>query len=164
MPTRDELVRNVVFLQSVAELLAIPIRAAEHYPKGLGPTHPEVAKRLPAELPAKTAFSCCGAAGFRAELQSLGKTQVVLCGMEAHVCLLQTALDLREAGYTVFVAVDAIAARFAFDREIAMHRLDRAGCVLTTVESIAFEWLGDASHPQFKAMQKLVIERAKSLA
>jgi nicotinamidase-related amidase len=161
MPTAASLVRTVSFLLDVATLLEVPARSAEHYPKGLGPTNADVAKRLPPNPPAKTAFSCCGAAGFLPDLKSLNRSHVVLVGMETHVCLSLTALDLLEAGFTVFVPVDAVACRFALDGEVALKRLEKAGAVLTTAEAVAFEWMVDASHPQFKAVSKLVIENGK---
>ncbi len=162
MPTGPALVRNVAFLLDAAALLGVPAVATEQYPKGLGPTTPEVAKRLPSPIAAKTAFSCCGASGFLTELRSPGRGQVVLVGMEAHVCVAQTAFDLLEAGFEVFVPADAVASRSAFDHEVALRRLDRAGATVTTAEAVAFEWVGDAAHPQFKAVSKLVIARSEA--
>lgn len=161
MPSRGELVRNAAFLLDVARLLDIPVRATEQYPQGLGATTDELAKRLPPNIPAKTAFSCKGAVGLFDELRSLKRTNVVLTGMETHVCVVQTAFDLMEAGYTVFLPVDAIGSRFRIDQDTALRRLERAGAIPTTVEAVAFEWLGDSRHSQFKTVSKLVIERSK---
>jgi hypothetical protein len=161
MPAAKSLVASVGFLLDVAKLLEVPARSAEHYPKGLGPTTAEIARRLPPDPPAKTAFSCCGAAGFLDSLGALGRRTAVVVGMEAHVCLAMTALDLLAAGYTVFVPVDAVASRFDLDQQTALRRLDKAGCTLTTAEAVAFEWMRDASHPNFKAMSRLVIDRAR---
>lgn len=158
-PNAPALVRNACFLLDVATTLDVPIRATVQYPKGLGPTNAEVAKRLPA-IVEKTAFSCCGAGTFLEELEMLQRPNVVLVGLETHVCVMQTALDLLEAGLHVFLPVDALAARFATDHGAALQRMDRAGAVLTTVEAIAFEWLRDAAHPKFKAVSKLVVDRA----
>src|SRR5687768_9843516 len=144
IPTAAALVRNVAFLIDAAKLLSVPVTATEQYPKGLGPTTPELARRLSADLPAKTAFSCCGAAGFLSDLRGLGRPNVVLAGMESHVCVAQTALDLLEAGLTVFLPADALAARSAIDHDAAVRRLERAGAVPTTAEAVAFEWVGDA--------------------
>jgi nicotinamidase-related amidase len=160
MPTGPALVRNVAFLLDAANLLGVPAIATEQYPKGLGPTTAELTRRLPGDRLAKTAFSCCGAAGFLTDLRALGRPNVVLAGMEAHVCVLQTALDLLEAGLTVFLPVDAVASRYDVDHATAVRRLERAGGVPTTAEAVAFEWVGDSAHPQFKAVSKLVIERA----
>jgi len=160
IPTAAELVKNAGFLLDVATLLGVPAMATEQYPKGLGPTHESIARRLPGSPPAKTAFSCCGAAGFLSELRKQNRTSVVVVGMEAHVCVLQTVLDLLEAGFEVQLPVDAVASRFAIDCETALRRLERAGAIPTTVETVAFEWLGDASHPWFKAVSKLILERS----
>lgn len=111
IPNGDDLVRNVGFLLDVATLLGVEAVATEQYPKGLGPTAPAIARRLPPNPPAKTAFSCCGAAGFLADLRAGGRPNAILVGMETHVCIAQTAMDLLEAGFTVFLPVDALAAR-----------------------------------------------------
>jgi nicotinamidase-related amidase len=159
MAAAESLVANTAFLLDVAKLLEVPIRATEQYPKGLGATAPEIARRLSAAAE-KTAFSCCGAGTFLEELEMLQRSNIVLAGMEAHVCVLQTALDLLEAGLQVVLPVDALASRHELDRSTALTRLERGGAVLTTVESLAFEWLRDAKHPHFKAVSKLVIERS----
>jgi nicotinamidase-related amidase len=160
LPTAAALVRNAAFLLDVAALVEVPARATEQYPKGLGSTTAELARRLPKSPPAKTAFSCCGAGTFLEELEMLRRPNVVLTGMETHVCVSQTALDLLGAGLHVFLAVDALGSRFAVDHDTALRRLEQAGAVLTTVEAVAFEWIGDSAHPQFKAVSKLVISRA----
>lgn len=161
MPAAKSLVASVGFVLDVANLLAIPALATEQYPKGLGPTNADIARRLPPNPLAKTAFSCCGAPGLYGALKMLDKPSVVLVGMEAHVCVAQTALDLLEHGFAVFLPVDAVASRFAVDSETALRRLDRAGAILTTAEAVAFEWMRDASHPNFKAVSKLVIDRVR---
>jgi hypothetical protein len=160
IPAAETLVRNTGFVLDVAAALSVPVRATEQYPKGLGPTTAEIARRLPATIPSKTTFSCCGASTFLEELEMLRRPNVVLVGMETHVCVAQTALDLLHAGLHVFLPVDALAARGAGDHDTALRRLERAGAVLTTAEAVAFEWMCDAAHPQFKAVSKLVIERA----
>lgn len=159
IPNAAELVSNAGFLLDAATLLGVEALATEQYPKGLGPTTQEIARRLPPHPPSKTAFSCRGAAGFLADLRSGGRPNVVLVGMETHVCIAQTAFDLLDLGFTVFLPVDALASRHAVDHATALRRLERAGAVPTTVEAIAFEWLGDATHPQFKSVSKLVVVR-----
>lgn len=159
IPNAGDLVRNAGFLLDVATLLGVEAVATEQYPKGLGPTAPEIARRLPPALPSKTAFSCCGAAGFLADLRASGRRCVVLVGMETHVCVAQTAMDLVEAGLTVFLPVDGLASRHLVDHATALRRLERFGCIPTTVEAVAFEWLGDAAHPQFKSVSKLIVAR-----
>jgi nicotinamidase-related amidase len=160
IPSARSLVRNTAFLIDVAKLLDVPVRATEQYPKGLGPTTAELARRLPQPLPPKTAFSCCGAGTFLEEIEMLRRPNVVLAGMETHVCIAQTALDLLHAGLHVFLPVDALAARGEADHAAALRRLEQAGAVPTSAEAIAFEWLGDAKHPRFKEVSKLVIEQA----
>ncbi|MBX9625146.1 MAG: isochorismatase family protein [Gemmataceae bacterium] len=160
MPGAQPLVRNVAFLLDAANLHAVPVRATEQYPKGLGPTTAEVARRLPQPASSKTAFSCCGAGTLLEELEMLQRPNVVVAGMETHVCVLQTALDLLEAGLHVFVPVDAVAARFGADHDAAVRRLEAAGAVPVTAETVAFEWTRDSGHPQFKALSRLVIARA----
>ncbi len=162
IPTATSLVKNIAFLLDVAQLLDVPVRATEQYPQGLGGTTAELARRLPRPPVAKTAFSCCGAGTFLEELEMLYRPQIVLTGMETHVCVSQTAFDLLQAGLQVYLPVDALGARFAIDHEIALRRLERAGAVLTTVEAIAFEWLRDAAHPQFASFRQLVIARSAS--
>ena len=161
MPTATQLVASVGFVLDVANLLQIPVRATEQYPKGLGPTTADIARRLPQPVPAKTAFSCCGADGFVAELRGTGRRTAVLVGMETHVCVAQTAFDLLAEGFTVFLPADAVSSRFDIDHATALRRLERAGAVPTTAEAVAFEWVRDAAHPQFKAVSKLVIERVR---
>jgi hypothetical protein len=161
IPTAPSLVRNTAFVLDVAATLAVPVRATEQYPKGLGPTTDEIARRLPTTLPSKTTFSCCGAGTFLEELEMLRRPNVVLVGMETHVCVMQTGLDLLNAGLHVFLPVDALASRGALDHDTALRRLEQAGAVLTTAEAIAFEWMGDAKHPQFKAVSALVISRSQ---
>lgn len=161
IPNRAELVRNAAFLMDVARLLEVPVRATEQYPQGLGPTTEELTKRLPPNIPAKTAFSCKGAIGLFDDIRSLKRPSVVLMGMETHVCITQTVFDLLDAGYNVFLPVDAVGSRFRVDLDTAIRRLERVGVIPTTVEAVAFEWLGDSKHPQFKSVSKLVIERSK---
>ena len=156
------LVRNIAFIIDVARLLGVEVFATEQYAKGLGPTVPELAQRLPRPLE-KLSFSSCGAPGLIDALRKQGRSRVLLVGIESHVCVLNTALDLLDEGYYVYPAVDAIGCRFALDHDVAMRRLEAAGAFLTTVESAAFEWTGGAEHPRFKAMSALVKERARTV-
>jgi nicotinamidase-related amidase len=151
MPARDTVVRAAGILIDAAARLGIPVLATEQYPQGLGPTVPELTAKLPADAKRieKTSFSACGAL-------PLARPQVVLAGMEAHVCVLQTALELAAAGSEVFVAADAICSRAEANRENALARLDKAGVVVTNTESVLFEWLRDAAHEHFRAISKLI--------
>lgn len=161
MPTANALVHSVAFLIDVADALGVPVWATEQYPKGLGPTTAEIARRLRLTVPSKTAFSCCGAAGFVDELTATGRRTAVLVGMEAHVCVAQTAFDLLGHGYRVVLPVDAISSRQELDKVVAVRRLEGAGVVVTTAEALAFEWMRDATHPAFKAVSRLVIDRPR---
>ena len=114
-----------------------------------------------ADTPAKVVFSCGGVPEVIAALA--GTPSVLLAGIEAHVCVMQTALDLLGRGLRVFVAADAVASRDDYDREIALRRMERAGAVLTTAETAAFEWLGTAGSPAFKAVSLLVQDRSRRL-
>ena len=159
MPGAAALVKNAGFVLDVANLLEIPVRATEQYPKGVGPTTADIARRLPAPPAAKTAFSCCGCGTFLEELEMLQRPNVVLVGMETHVCVQQTALDLIGAGLHVYLPADALAAWGEVDHAAALRRMEHAGAVVTTAEAVAFEWVRDSTHPQFKAVSALVVGR-----
>jgi nicotinamidase-related amidase len=159
IPVAHDLLRNTAFVLDTAALLGIPIIATEQYPKGLGPTVRELIQRLQDSPMEKTTFSCCGAGMFLTRLTTLQRPDVILVGMETHVCVSHTAFDLLEAGFQVFLPMDALASRFEVDHVTALRRLEHAGAILSTVEAIAFECLRDASHPQFKAVSKLIVAR-----
>lgn len=158
----DAIVRNIAFLIDAARLLQLPVLATEQYPKGLGPTVPELAKRLP-ERPDKVAFSCCAVPSVIETLHREARPKVVLCGIEAHVCVLQTALDLLAADFRVYLAVDAVGSRFRIDQDIGVRRLEKAGAILTTCEGVAFECIGGSSHPAFKSFSALVQQRMQAM-
>lgn len=141
-------------LADAARLLDVPAILTEQYPRGLGPTLGSLAAKLPPALE-KRSFSCCGCDGFVAAIPG-DREQVVLAGLETHVCVAQTALDLLGRGYAVFVVVDAVAARHTIDHDVALRRLEAAGAVLTTSEAVLFEWCRSADHPRFQAVRRLV--------
>ena len=150
--------RNSGLLIRSAGLLHVPIFASEQYPKGLGHLETEISRLLPAtcKIYEKTSFSLGAVPEFLADLAHSGRTQVALCGMEAHICILQTAIDLAHAGYEVFVIADAVCSRFRESYETALDRLRVGGVAITDSESVLFEWLRDAGNPHFKALQALV--------
>jgi nicotinamidase-related amidase len=154
---------NIRFLLDAAALLDVPVLATEQYPQGLGQTAPAIAERLPLPIPSKTTFSCLGAGSFREQLAGLNRPAIVVSGIETHICVMQTSLDLLERGSRVLVAVDAVASRHHLDHEMALRRLEREGAWLTTSEAIVFEWLGDAKSPAFKAASALVQDRSRRL-
>lgn len=141
-----------------ANLLKIPVFVTEQYPKGLGNLEQEIAVLLAndARRYEKTSFSCAGASGFAEDLSGSGRKQIVLVGMEAHVCVLQTALDLLSMGYQIHAVAEAVCSRHRESYETALNRMRMAGVNIVNAESVLFEWLHDARHPQFKAVQSLV--------
>ena len=162
IPSADAVIRDIAFLVDVAKLTGVEVLATEQYPRGLGPTVATLASRLPAR-PDKVGFSCCAVPGLTEGLRKARRSRVLLAGIEAHVCVLQTALDLLGSDFRVYIAADACASRYPADRDISLRRLERAGAILTTAETAAFEWLGGSTHPQFKAVSALVQERMQQL-
>ena len=160
MPTAvvQQVIHNTTSLIEAAKALAIPLLLTEQYPQGLGVTAAELKAHLPAEsaLVAKTCFSGCGAPGIQSVINNPSRQQYILTGMETHVCVLQTALELQAMGRAVFVVADAVCSRHKSNYRIALARLQQAGVIVTSTESVIFEWLRDASHPQFKALSKLI--------
>lgn len=154
----EEVLRNTRSLLISALRLSIPVLVTQQYPKGLGNLHPDLNGVLPAaaRIIDKTQFSCCGAPGYREALSATGRRQVVVVGMEAHVCVLQTAAALRDEGYEVFVVEDAVCSRSRTKRDNALARLRHAGIAVSNVESVLFEWLRDAGHEHFKELSKLI--------
>jgi nicotinamidase-related amidase len=157
-PERAAMVKNAEILLQAVQDLEIPVTYTEQYPKGLGPTVPALVERMPAlsRLLEKTTFSCCAADGFLKNIKALGRPQVVLIGQEAHVCVLQTALELSAEGLQVFVVEDGICSRSLAHKQNALARMREAGVIVTNLESLLFEWLRDATHPQFKAISDLI--------
>jgi nicotinamidase-related amidase len=162
IPAADAVVRNIAFLIDGARVLGMPVQATEQYPKGLGPTVAELAKRVP-QRPDKVAFSCCAIPEVVHGLQTAARPKVVLAGIETHVCVQQTALDLLALGFRVYIPADAVASRYAVDHDRALHRLEQAGAIITSSEAAVFEWVGGAGSPQFKEISRLVQDRMKAL-
>jgi nicotinamidase-related amidase len=150
----DAVVARAVRLAEAAQLLDVPIRATEQYPVGLGPTVPPLAAYPQATL-TKTTFSAAADPGFAALLPA-GSGQVVVAGCEAHVCVLQTVLDLLGAGRRVVLAADATGSRDPADKAVAVERARQHGAEIVTSEMVLFEWLRDARHPKFREVQKLL--------
>ena len=154
---KEQLIQTSVRLIKGAAILGIPIFATEQYRKGLGPTAPEVAAAITGFAPLeKVTFSACGAEDFSEALKRKEVKNVILCGIEAHVCVLQTCLDLLDHDVNVFVAADAISARNPENSRLAMQRMHDAGAVIASTEMILFELLGRARTDEFKQVQMLV--------
>ncbi len=149
---------NTGRLLEASSILKIPVLLTEQYPKGLGPTDVRIAQKLPeaTQVFEKTGFSCCSAEGFCGALESSGRKQIILAGQEAHVCVLQTALELRHNGYQVFVTEDAVCSRKAEHKFYALQRMQQQGIIIINYESVLFEWLRDASHPDFRRVSGLL--------
>ncbi len=139
-------------LVAAARMLELPLLVSEQYPKGLGPTAPEVGLEQEPRIE-KTVFSAARAEGF----DLAGREQALVCGIETHVCVSQTVHDLLERGVEVHVPADAVGSRHTLDHERGLERMERAGAVVGTVEASLFELLQRAGTPEFKAVQKLII-------
>jgi nicotinamidase-related amidase len=150
--TFDQVAANCAKLLSGARILEIPVLVSEQYPKGLGHTVAEVGLR-DEQVIEKTIFSAVRAEGFRLS----GRDQAVVCGIETHVCVNQTVHDLLQRGVEVHVPAEAVGSRHQLDYERGLERLERAGAVVSTVETVLFELLGRAGTPEFKAVQSLVL-------
>lgn len=147
------------WLIKLANDLKIPVCATEHYTHGLGKTIPKLQIQLTTPiLVDKVTFSCYQDPVFRSEWGKLGKPQVILIGIESHVCIMQTAFDMLEAGNEVFVVSNAIGSRNDFDKKYALKRMLAAGIHLVTAEMIFFEWIGQAGTTEFKTLSKKFLQ------
>lgn len=150
---------TVSMLVSGAELFGVPVVTTEQYPKGIGHTVPELSEACKGGVVEKVSFGCCGESNFLAALKDLGRSQVIVAGMEAHVCVYQTVLGLLEDGYRVHLVCDAICSRSKIDYLTAVANARQAGAVVTTAETILFQILQKSTHEQFRSVSKLVKER-----
>ena len=155
---QHEVVWNIRRLVDAANLLCIDIKFTEQYPQRLGKTIELVSKSINRDAIAKMAFSCIECIEIFEQLRKAGREKLLLCGVEAHVCVQQSALDLLFNNFDVYVAVDAIGSRHKNDYEIALKRMDSAGATLTTTESVLFEWCQTSARAEFKSISNLVKE------
>jgi len=154
MAERERVVANTGHLIAAARLLGVPVVLTEQYPKGLGPTVPELRAALdPAPAIEKLTFDCCGEPSFAPALDQTGRSTVIVCGMETHICVLQTVLGLLATGMNVHVAADAVCSRNPENTRIALELQRDAGAVITCTETVLFQLLGRAGTPEFKAIQ-----------
>ena len=157
LPDVPNLTRNISILVEASKILELPVFVTEQYPQGLGKTMPEISACLPEhKLFDKLCFSCLGAGGFMEELEASKRKQVILCGIEAHACINQTAHDLLQAGYVVHLIVDAISARFPKNRDVAIEKMVASGVIRSCVEMALLEMLVEAGTEKFKAVQRLI--------
>jgi len=153
-----EIAVRIALMAHAAQLLGVPVIVTEQYPKGLGHTAGEIRAVLPESLALieKTAFSSCGAQEFIAQLEGHGARQVIVCGIEAHVCVNQTTHDLLARGLQVHLLTECITARAAHNRQTGLDKMQQSGALPSSIEMALFELMRDARHAQFKAVQKLI--------
>jgi nicotinamidase-related amidase len=157
MHDSDAMIRAQQTLIRACRALEVPVVWAEQLPDKLGPTVDELAEPLEGLAPcAKSSFGCMGDPALRDVIAGSGRRQVLLCGIEAHVCVWQTAALLLEEGYGVHLVADATSSRSAFNRDIALRRMERAGACLSNVEMVLFEMMVDATHPKFREVTRLL--------
>jgi len=162
VPSFDDVAKGAAALIRGAEAVDVPVVVTEQYPKGLGRTVPEVADRLPERVRPieKVCFSAPEAEGFDLG----GRQQALVCGIEAHVCVNQTVLDLLDEGVEVHVALDAVGSRFPESKAVGIEKARRAGAVITNVEAALFELVGRAGTEEFKEIQRVVLDYAPNPA
>lgn len=155
---REEVMRNIKVLTATARRLSLATLVTEQYPKGLGHTLQELKDTLPAGVQPveKVAFSCLGADAFRSRLTATGARQLLLAGIEAHVCVLMSALDLLAEGYAVHIVADAVTSRTQANWRLAMAQLRQAGAVVTTTETVLFQLLRQADTDDFRELARLI--------
>ncbi len=154
----NNVLRTSSILLQAATALKIPVLATEQYPQGLGSSHPDIKSYFPENLVAvtKTCFSCSDSEGFLESLSETGRKQVVLVGMEAHICVLQTAMGLLGRGYQVFIPGDGVCSRSVNHKRNALNRMINSGIHISNVESVLYEWIRDAKNEHFKTLSALI--------
>ena len=150
MHEHRRLIDNCATLVKAANKIGVPVAASEQYPKGLGPTVPELQELIPHDSMGSKVHFSCAASGCLEHLPSLGRDQIVICGIESHVCVLQTALDYHKTDREVFVVADAISSRNPQEIELAIQRMRQHGIQIVSKEMVLFEWLRQAGTPLFK--------------
>ena len=154
----EKVIKNNNILLTAATELEIPVSHSEQYPKGLGNTVNAIAEQIPKESSAvtKTSFSCADAVGFNDLIAKHKRQQIIISGIESHICVLQSAIQLQHKGYAIYVVEDAVCSRKKLNHKNAIERLRQSGVIITNTESVIFEWLRDAAHPKFKELSKLI--------
>lgn len=152
-----DITKNAIITAKAARILNIPVITTEQYPKGLGETVKDLKETLSGcAFFEKTNFSAYSQAEFKKIADGLNRKSAVILGIETHICVLQTAFDMLNAGYEVYINENACASRKLFDKISALKRLENAGAQILTTEQILFEWLKSSTHPDFKAVQALI--------
>lgn len=157
MYEREALIDNLRKMIRGSQILKIPILWVEQNPRGLGPTVPEVSELMPDLHPiSKLTFSCCGSRAFMKKFVSLERRQVLIAGIETHVCIYQTVMDLLDLDYEIQVVVDAVSSRTEENKEVALKKIEHLGAGMTTAETALFELLKVAEGPKFKEILKIM--------
>ena len=157
MYEKQVLFKNIKILIKAAKILDTPILWCQQCPDALGPTLPEIAQLLTENEPIdKSAFSCCGAEQFNVELNQTKRQQIILCGIETHVCVYQTAVDLLRKGFSVDLIADAVSSRTAENKQLGISRITAEGVNISCTEMALFELLRTAEHSQFRQIAKLI--------
>lgn len=160
MPTKSVawLRRNIAIMVQAADKLIIPVMLTAQYPKGLGPIETEIMELLTdkTQVFEKTSFSCTEAKGLLQELNKTGRKQIIITGVEAHICVLQSAMQLLLHGFQVFVIADAICSIHNKDYQLALKRMNSNNITVCTMGSVIFEWLRDSNHEYFKEIAQLL--------
>jgi len=152
----EKLTNNISILQETARELGIPMVATEQYVKGIGETIPPLKEKLTEPALEKMTFSCCGETQFPDRLMALGRKQVIITGMEAHVCVLQTVIELLDAGYHVHLVKDAVMSRRKENWKVGIEAAVAAGAVVSSTEVVIFQLLRVAGSDEFKKLARLV--------
>lgn len=161
-PQRDRLAWNIRRLLDGAQSLGLRVAATEQVPEKLGATEASLAERLPQPARAKSAFSCLECGDLFQDWRNTGILKILVVGIETHVCVAQTVLDLLSQGFQVSVAADAVGSRYPLDTEIALRRMEMSGALVTTTEAALFEWCREAGTPEFKFISALAKEELQA--
>ena len=153
---QDRLFENTERILRAAKVLGLEVICTEQYPDGLGATVPQIAEHVDVEPISKLAFSCCGEEAFQTALKQTGRKQVLIAGIETHICVYQTTMDLLADGYQVYVLTDAVSSRTKANRKLGLERMKEAGVMHTSVEMALFEMLKIAKGDQFKEIARIV--------
>ncbi|MBF0586529.1 hydrolase [Prosthecochloris sp. N3] len=155
----EALVKNISKLVRACRILGVPVLYTEQYPKGLGVTVDSIRELLVEEAPfEKVSFSCCGAEGFMQHLRTINRNEIIVTGIESHVCVYQTSVELIEYGYNVHLITDAVSSRSRDNRDIGIHCIETAGAWVKSTEMVIFELLKIAEGEQFKAISSIIKE------
>ena len=163
IPGHEKIIWNIGRLIDAARILGVPVTGSEQYPEGLGPTISELAERI-GDVPSKVSFSCISCHELLDQLDGQGVSKLLIAGIETHVCVQQTVLDLLASGLAVYVAADATGSRYPIDYDVALRRMESAGASITTTEAAMFEWCQTAGTPQFKQISQLIRQSAPDSA